>query len=683
MLIHDEKKRRRPLGAGSVTGRMVAPSAQHMAMRRILKQEGTRQEVDSPEAGHDPRSAQEQDLLPVAYKGVGGQPSPYPYKERIESALGRPVKATAYMDGRATEACRSLGADAFAVEGAVAFASSSPSLHTATHEAVHGLQQNSGVGRQSGMGRVGDPHEHQADLVAERVVNDQSVAGLLQGMGKNDAAPAVQRQPKGKALPSHPDPWESRLPKDPVDMTPLDWSKRAWPDVTSPMRAPIRLEMLTGQPPPPGTTRPRRVRRPGHHRRVSPADELTRRQDEGRILWTREMSMRRDGAWEAYQKDVLAVQNQWNGAAGPIGSFFDVRKDPLILSEQFYLPDEAEPWSGSIDQLAELQRVGGRTVGDLFDGSRVDLSREDKRAISQAGSGRRRQESRQAFTRISGAESDVKARVLAVRGEALAVAAETHLLEAVHNEIRAYKAKQEEAKAQGELDKINREIKDVISVLTFVVDLPKKITEMSTPVGALKANWSMVAEQVFLAANAEEIQRLKRRISEARSVQKAAAEAQLMNRYNAQVKEFERAILGFERAQVELGKALADRVSAYDATAGQVGRLAGGGIAGRRVEGLIAAIPRVEAVVSRLDTIVHALGNGSGDPRYTKESGIGFHMAIYAGHWEAMEFISALSGLRQWRVEFQDKRDLWQRRRQALLHTKTRIVGRRAGADES
>ena len=132
----------------------------------------------------------------AAADGVAGTGTDYPHRAIIEGALGVPLSARAHVDGAAQDACADLGAAAYATGDDVAFATASPDLHTATHEAVHTLQQAGGVQLAGGVGATGDPYERQADAVADAVVAGQPAAphlGDLFGLG-GGRAPAVQRK---------------------------------------------------------------------------------------------------------------------------------------------------------------------------------------------------------------------------------------------------------------------------------------------------------------------------------------------------------------------------------------------------------------------------------------------------------------------------------------------------------
>lgn len=116
-----------------------------------------------------------------AEAGVRGQGGPLPHLDKLGPLFGghdlRGVEA--FTDGGAREACRTIGAEAYATGEKVAFAQGSPDLRTAAHEAAHVVQQRAGLELDEGVGAASDVHEVQAERVAEAVTGGRSAAVLL------------------------------------------------------------------------------------------------------------------------------------------------------------------------------------------------------------------------------------------------------------------------------------------------------------------------------------------------------------------------------------------------------------------------------------------------------------------------------------------------------------------------
>ncbi|HKE18146.1 MAG TPA: DUF4157 domain-containing protein [Kofleriaceae bacterium] len=117
----------------------------------------------------------------AAAQGIAGGAAPLPHLDAIQASFGdHDVSGVqAHTGGEAARANRMMGAEAYATGQHVAFASGSPSLHTAAHEAAHVVQQRGGVQLAGGVGAAGDAHEQQADAVADRVVAGRSAADIL------------------------------------------------------------------------------------------------------------------------------------------------------------------------------------------------------------------------------------------------------------------------------------------------------------------------------------------------------------------------------------------------------------------------------------------------------------------------------------------------------------------------
>jgi Domain of unknown function (DUF4157) len=111
----------------------------------------------------------------------------FPHREAIERSFGTSLPATAHVGEAAGRASAALGADGFALGDQVGFASPTPSLELAAHEAAHVMQATSGVQLHGGEGA----YEDHADAVAQRVVRGESAVDLL--AAGPAAAPAVRR----------------------------------------------------------------------------------------------------------------------------------------------------------------------------------------------------------------------------------------------------------------------------------------------------------------------------------------------------------------------------------------------------------------------------------------------------------------------------------------------------------
>ena len=132
----------------------------------------------------------------VAAEGITGGGGQLPHLAAIQQSFGSHDVGgiQSHVGGSAQQATGALGTEAYATGNHVAFAST-PSLHTAAHEAAHVVQQRAGVQLKGGLSAAGDDHERHADAVADLVVQGKSAEGLLgryAGGGGGGGGGAVQ-----------------------------------------------------------------------------------------------------------------------------------------------------------------------------------------------------------------------------------------------------------------------------------------------------------------------------------------------------------------------------------------------------------------------------------------------------------------------------------------------------------
>jgi hypothetical protein len=141
--------------------------------------------------------------LDLARAGFSGTASEFPHRATIEQSFGASLPATAYLDGAAARASAALGAHGYALGNQVAFASASPELAVAAHEAAHVMQATSGVQLYGGDGSY-EGYEAHADAVADRVVRGQSAADLLGAGPVASSTVRMQQHPAATATASNP-----------------------------------------------------------------------------------------------------------------------------------------------------------------------------------------------------------------------------------------------------------------------------------------------------------------------------------------------------------------------------------------------------------------------------------------------------------------------------------------------
>ncbi|MFT7581953.1 MAG: hypothetical protein ACI9MR_003634 [Myxococcota bacterium] len=186
----------------TVSSGSSAPSTGAVQMKQQLRgmsyEDGAK--FLAPPAGDAPVQARggdaAGDVHQAAAHGIAGGGGSLPHLESIQQSFGgHDVSGiSAHVGGKATEASKAMGAEAYATGNSVAFGEA-PSLHTAAHEAAHIVQQRAGVSLSGGVGSVGDRYENHADAVADKVVKGESASGLLNEMsGGAKSGGAVQQR---------------------------------------------------------------------------------------------------------------------------------------------------------------------------------------------------------------------------------------------------------------------------------------------------------------------------------------------------------------------------------------------------------------------------------------------------------------------------------------------------------
>jgi hypothetical protein len=157
--------------------------------------------------GRDKAKSSPIEVAEGAFQGGG---SSLPHKKTVEGALGADMSGVQAFTGKAaSEACESLGAQAFTVGNKIAFKDASPSKELVAHEATHVVQQSKGVSLAGGVGKAGDKYEVEADAVASKVGQGQAATDQASG-GK---APPLQKSSSGAAVQYLGDPLDKPLPE--------------------------------------------------------------------------------------------------------------------------------------------------------------------------------------------------------------------------------------------------------------------------------------------------------------------------------------------------------------------------------------------------------------------------------------------------------------------------------------
>lgn len=190
--------------------RAAQNKAARLSVGQPVQQSARRNEGGESEGSRS--GAKSADAHAVAASGVGGAGRPIPYAETIQKSFGRHdiSHVQAHIGGKAADASKRLGAEAYATGSHIAFRQS-PTLHTAAHEAAHIVQQQAGVSLKDGIGESGDRYERHADEVADAVVQGKSAEGILDRMTSGGAAGVVVQRSE---LHEHEDVEEAEVVED-------------------------------------------------------------------------------------------------------------------------------------------------------------------------------------------------------------------------------------------------------------------------------------------------------------------------------------------------------------------------------------------------------------------------------------------------------------------------------------
>ncbi|MEJ7597430.1 MAG: DUF4157 domain-containing protein [Kofleriaceae bacterium] len=192
-VLRDSKRRARIRNEEARDASRATPSIDEGGSIEALGQEGS-----DTQSSTEPGDASPATIATAATEGPGVR---LPHADAIQASFGRHdiSRVRAHHGPAAEEAGAQLGAKAFAIGDAVAFASP-PDLHTAAHEAAHTVQQRGTVQRTGDVDPGDDPHERHADAVADAVVAGRSAEPLLDHAAGGTATSRVQRKPAEQAL---------------------------------------------------------------------------------------------------------------------------------------------------------------------------------------------------------------------------------------------------------------------------------------------------------------------------------------------------------------------------------------------------------------------------------------------------------------------------------------------------
>lgn len=522
---------------------------------------------------------------------------------------------------------------------------------------------------------------HRALLHLQHQQGNRQAQRVLQ----RSTAPAVQRET----------PFFSAgfLPANDPDMTEVRWDAagRAFGAETEigGNLAPLRMNLPTQAPFPP--PRPRREPdwsrppdcNPGHHRRPEPLIFDDPSSPFGMLA--------RQDSWQAIRQVLSVTETGYNNLVPLNNNYYNAQRDVTLQSPEMGLSPFAANSGGDLSSLVGEQvvpRAGGqgRTIDSLFkpeeggsQGTELNWGNRDDRAVDRATRSPRVE---QAVLAAQAADASVNTAVDHVRTQAAEVETAANGVSLAESQLRLAEAENERERSQSELDRLTAEreaikknVKDLLGIVKGLTSL-LTATSDAARVGPATDLIGIIADRVVDATYAERIgaarSRLQTAVENVQGSRLVVAGNQLAVAYsNLSAK-----LLALQEARNAVARPLIERRAAYNALAQIAAQESGGSPESRaRISSAIAAIPLIEVVISRLDAMRSVLHSAVTMP-YSRESGIGYGMAEYHGHADALSnFMYALGVIHGLNSQFTGMQQFWQQRLGATRAIVTRLSG--------
>jgi Domain of unknown function (DUF4157) len=591
-----------------------------------------------------------------------------------------------YSDTDAATLATNLDANAFTLGNRIVFnhdmyqPATPKGQSLLAHELAHTVQQQ-GTELEAVTSPIGrtTPHdtlEHQAKAAATPLWNGSS-GSLTTGTGAT-----IARDERGSA---DAEPWVEPLEDNPfdklnpdpladIDENPVNWTRQVF--ASAPPDPFVLLDCAVEDSPPPaprvkGQQRAPRNEHPSHHRRKVEFD----------FEGIQDMSRRT--YWRAFQAVTSEAQATHTGIASEVTAYNHAERDPELRSLLFMLPNNDRQWKGDLDDLAQVQQVPGRggvSVGSLFesDGD-LQLNKHDRRAIestakaTQSGKGGRKTE--RATGKTVDSDAALAGAVETIQGALAGAREKSGLLRAAGHAIEVYKANNEAADVQRDIEALKQEVATVKEIVGTIFDVATTIAHIAKgDVGDAIDKVGVIAGTLLSHMNDGRIARAEAKLEQANERAKTARGQELQERLHAAKNAVSKALSEVQTAKTGLLRTLTARRESYNA----LGIAAGSEIdcptdSRHKISGMLAAIPIVETVVSRARNIAEK----SVAPNYNTNAGKGFAMAQYARHPKVSVFLTALGQVAHSKYRFAAVANDWEHRLRQLQDVKRKITGAR------
>jgi hypothetical protein len=606
--------------------------------------------------------------MTTAARRTPGRPVPERLRTKFEGALSSDLSGVRlHADEHASAAAEALGARAFTVGQDVFFSAGSLSPdsaageHLLAHEVAHTVQQ-----REGGWQGSSDPTAVRAEGRVEAEAH-AAAAAMTAGWpialptGNPPAAAPVLRQPVDF-------PFEAT--NKPRDMVEIDWT--VGPPVDFPTNPQPLVISVGYEPPIPRSPQPAipdlsTATPPGHQ----PAPSFF---DFNGMLIQEE----RKRAWAAWGVVVADVNDTWIDVSSHVKLFNDTKADPALKDIEGIAGGSNDE---NLHQLANEQKVGGQgpkqagatSIGDLFQnqtllngklkvsvGTDVELDANTQKGLAQAAG---KVDTQKAAVKL--AEDKIGEALPTVQQAVKLVSEKVASRNAARDGIKLEEAKEKGDQNQEALTRLQEQkAADTKAAqdLGKVLELFSKAAEQGPGAAAIGLA-EFTVEQLIDASYEERIKAAKAQLEQSKREISKIAKDQARDNFIAAHEAFIGSLIGLETARAGLKTALDARKEAYRQLAESAGRASGGDRATQnRIRAVLEAIPVVERIVDRIQEIQKSFFI----PAYSRDSGVGFDMAMNAYLNETGKFAQAISMLKGGKAEFDDRLKHWTARLASL-----------------
>ena len=521
----------------------------------------------------------------------------------------------------------------------------------------------------------------------QRLAGNASVTAALSPRTLGDPV-SVQREGAAVAAPAFPSAeisvWAGMFSGhrlgQPEDMAGSNWSALPRSRTPPAVLKEVSLKLPAAPPPAPDVYyRPSTVC-PSCHDSKDADRALAKRQHDMEVAV---LDMERRHGWDAIKEVVGSVETTWNGVVPLVNRYKNAKSDPSLrgaekaetLAEEGVQDPRA---NDSFESMAERQQVpatgpAGRrqTVASVLKTAPGPAemhklaSDATKPSIHQMAQNVQESEAKVAF---------MVANVRTAMGEYNTALKE---VEVAMDQVEKVEATERRDEAQERLNEVMEEKAKAKEVIKGVIEFAEGALKLGVPeleaVDRIEGGSGVagvLADVIIGAAFAERIRQAQIVVRETTEKLKAIVKKEAADNLAAKMANLDAKDKGRLAAMAGLSPAVIARKSAYDALA--AAEQGSGSSAGRHAAGQLAAIPVIEAVISRASEVVSA---SQIDAKYSVENGIGYTMALNAYPEVMVGFVDCYYQLLGIHADFTSRQKHWQGYLKQVTPVKDTLLG--------